>query len=70
NFLVRPIGMARFAADAGAAAGAAAAPTGPAGNAGFDSRRPVVVFAAWMLVLAPLAWGVLQTIRKAALLFG
>jgi MFS family permease len=33
-------------------------------------RRWVAVAAAWTLVGVPLLWGVLQTIRKAALLFG
>jgi MFS family permease len=72
NLLVRPVGGARFAADRAAdsaADNAAAARAARAGRAGFGSGRPVVVVVAWMLVLAPLAWGVLQTIRKATLLF-
>jgi hypothetical protein len=33
------------------------------------ARQRIVVVAAWTLVGMPLLWGVLQTIRKAALLF-
>jgi hypothetical protein len=30
---------------------------------------PLLVVLSWMVVLAPLLWGVLQTLKKAAVLF-
>jgi MFS family permease len=79
NWLIRPVHDSRFMRDAGPGtapapeiAGAAtreALRAAAAPQSGTGSRRWVAVAAAWILVGAPLLWGVLQTIRKAALLF-
>jgi hypothetical protein len=79
NWLIRPVHDSRFMRDAGTGS---APPPGIADAATREelrataslqsaagSRRWVAVAAAWILVGAPLLWGVLQTMRKAALLF-
>ena len=64
NLLVRPVHDARFMQDSDGPA-----PASAGGRSGFESGRWPAVLTAWALVGAPLLWGVLQTIRKASLLF-
>jgi MFS family permease len=63
NLLVRPVSDSRFRSEK-------AEPSAvPLSQSRFESGRWLEVAAGWALVGSPLAWGVLQTIRKAALLF-
>jgi hypothetical protein len=68
NLLVRPVSGSRFRADEDGRA-QQPSPTRTAQPAAFESGRWLEVAAGWAMVGIPLAWGVLQTIRKAALLF-
>jgi MFS family permease len=86
NWLIRPVSEGRFMRDAAPAKPQAlardaprpgdAAPAGTSRQSGglspaaSGARQWLTVAAAWTLVGVPLLWGVLQTIRKASLLFG
>jgi hypothetical protein len=48
---------------------AVAAEVGTAAGAGGGASSPVVVALAWLAVGLPLAWGVMTTLEKAAVLF-
>ena len=60
NLAIRPVRSPRAAAPPGAVASTAIAAAG--------GRWPLVV-AFWLVVMLPLAWGTLQTVRQAAALF-
>ena len=65
NLLIRPVSETRFMKDA---AGPQARPKAAA-PAVFESGRWAEVTAGWLVVGVPLLWGVLQTMKKASLLF-
>ena len=67
NLAVRPVAERRFELDAAAAR--PKAQTGPAAAPEVPANQWLAVAVAWLLVTAPLAWGVYNTMALAGRLF-